>query len=88
MQYTVYILYSEKDGKLYTGCTSDIEKRLIRHNKGEVFATRNRRPLILIHSEKFEDKAEAFNKERFLKSLWAGRIKKKILKDYLKNGKG
>jgi|GEM_PF-1382907 len=31
MQY-VYILQSEKDGYLYTGCTLDLKKRLILHN--------------------------------------------------------
>jgi len=28
-------------------------------------------------------KAEAFNRERFLKSLWGGRFKKNVLKKYL-----
>lgn len=85
MNYIVYILYSKKDFKLYTGCTNNIERRVVDHNNGKVVSTRNRRPLILIYSEKFQDKAEAFNRERFLKSLWAGRLKKKILKEYLNN---
>ncbi len=83
----VYILYSKKDEKLYVGCTSDIIKRVKRHNNGDVRATQNRRPLILIYSEKFENKTEAFNRERFLKSLWSGRLKKKILNEYLNKQK-
>jgi putative endonuclease len=82
MPYFVYILYSLKDEKLYVGCTEDLEQRLKRHNSGFVTATRDRRPLELIYSEKFNDKTEAFNRERFFKSLWSGRLKKKILKEY------
>ena len=84
MSYTIYILYSHNDHKLYIGCTNNLENRLQRHNNGYIAATKCRRPLELIHSEKFEDKDEAFNRERFLKSLWGGRDKKKILKKYLK----
>lgn len=83
MKYSVYILYSEKDGRLYTGCTRDIGKRLQLHNSGKVPSTKERRPLRLIHEEEFENKGDAFNRERFLKSLWGGKVKKKILKNYL-----
>ena len=81
--YTVYILYSLKDKKLYIGCTNNLSKRLNKHRSGRVTSTRNRRPLELIYSENFENKGEAFNRERFLKSLWAGRFKKKLIKRYL-----
>ena len=83
MPYFIYILLSEKDNGLYVGCTSNIEKRVKSHNYGKVTSTKNRRPLTLIHQESFEDKAQAFNKERFLKSLWGAKEKKKILKEYI-----
>ncbi len=79
----IYILYSEKDKNLYVGCTNNLQKRLIAHREGRVLSTKNRRPLNLIHSEKFENKARAFQRERFLKSLWGGRFKKKIREEYL-----
>ena len=85
MAYVVYILYSKKDHKLYVGCTSNISERLKRHQTGQVRATVNRRPLDLIHSEQFESVTEAFNRERFLKSLWGEREKKKILLEWTKN---
>jgi putative endonuclease len=85
MQYSVYILHSEKDKQLYTGCTLNLSSRMKRHNSGEVPATKNRRPLTLIHSETYKNKAGAFNREHFLKSLWGGRFKKKILTAYLKS---
>ena len=69
MLYTVYILYSEKDKNLYVVCTSNIQNRVYRHAQGFVKATKQRRPLVLIHEECFEDKGQAFNRERFLKSL-------------------
>jgi len=78
MFYHVYILYSLKDKKLYTGCTSNLERRITRHNKGHVSATKNRLPLELIYSEKFEDSVRAFSRERFLKSLWGSRERKKF----------
>lgn len=81
--YTVYILYSKKDTNLYVGCTSNLKLRLSRHKNGLIQATRNRRPLILIHNEDFEDKGKAFGRERFLKSLWGAREKKKILTKFL-----
>jgi putative endonuclease len=83
MPYTVYLLYSKKDRKLYVGCTSNLEARIERHKKGYILATKYRRPLVLIHSEIFEDKATAFNRERFFKSLWGAREKKRLLKKYL-----
>lgn len=84
MFYFIYILYSYKDKKLYVGCTNDLERRFKRHNSGYVIATKHRRPLELIHSEKFENKTDAFNRERFLKSLWGSREKKKIKDNFLR----
>ncbi|MEN9337797.1 MAG: hypothetical protein RIQ41_111 [Candidatus Parcubacteria bacterium] len=83
--YFVYILYSEKDNGLYVGCTENITERLKRHTKGSVPATAARIPLVCIYTETFESKAEAFNRERYLKTLWAGRFKNKIKKSYLDN---
>lgn len=83
MTYFVYILYSQKDHKLYVGCTSDLENRIKEHNSGKVTATKKRVPLVIIYSEEFENKGKAFDRERFLKSLWSGRFKKKVLKEYL-----
>jgi putative endonuclease len=83
--YFVYILYSEKDNDLYVGCTSDIKERLKRHNSGQVLATKYRKPFVCIHLETFNSKDEAFNRERFLKTLWSARFKNKIKKTYLKN---
>ena len=79
MTWFVYVLRSQKDGKRYFGCTQDLSKRLACHSKGHVRATKNRGPFSLLRVEEFENRAEAFAREKFLKS-WAGRIElKKIL---------
>jgi putative endonuclease len=66
--YYVYVLISAKDGQFYIGQTNDINKRIIKHQKGYVRSTRDRRPLKLVHIEKFTDRAQAMRREKFLKS--------------------
>jgi len=76
--YYVYILLSEKDKRTYTGYTPDISERLKKHNAGWVRATKHRRPLQLIHLEKFQTIQEAKKRELYWKS-GAGRRKLKQL---------
>ena len=83
MPYFIYILLSKKDNGLYVGCTTDVSKRIKSHNYGKVSSTKDRGPLIVIYKESFDNKVKAFNRERFLKSLWGAREKKKILKEYI-----
>ncbi|MFH1856740.1 MAG: GIY-YIG nuclease family protein [Candidatus Omnitrophota bacterium] len=66
--YWVYILQSEKDGNLYVGSTSDIDKRLVYHNRGSVRSTKSRRPLKLIYKEEVDSVSSARRREKFLKS--------------------
>lgn len=65
--YYVYILKC-KDGNIYTGCTSDLKDRVERHNKGQVPATVERRPVELINYTAFKNKYKAFEFEIYLKS--------------------
>ena len=71
MFYYTYILKSQKDGKLYTGYTMDLRKRLNQHNKGLSTYTKGRGPFDLIYYEAclLEDKARS--RETFLKN-WNG----------------
>ena len=85
---TVYILYSYRDKMLYTGCTNNIARRFKQHSAGQVCSTKHRLPLALIYQEFFKSKVEAFNRERFLKSLWGARTKKKILENFLDKQRG
>ncbi|AYB29937.1 GIY-YIG nuclease family protein [Chryseolinea soli] len=63
----VYILRCS-DGYLYTGCTSDLDERLGRHNSGYVSATKLRLPVILITYIAFMEEHKAFAFEKYLKS--------------------
>ena len=65
----VYIIEC-KDGTLYTGWTTDIERRLKEHNKGIGSKyTCSRCPVQLRHLEKFETKQEAMKREYAIKQL-------------------
>jgi len=68
----VYILFSYKDKKLYTGYTTNLRNRLSQHARGEVRSTANRRPLKLIHYEYFINEGDAKACEVFLKSGLVG----------------
>lgn len=65
----VYILKC-KDNSFYTGWTTDLSKRIQRHNL-ELGAkyTRSRRPVELIYFETFENKSEALKREYQIKQL-------------------
>ncbi len=66
MQY-VYLLKCS-DGSTYTGCTRNIDERLIRHNKKQILYTSTRLPVKLITFIAFTDKHKAFEFEKYLKS--------------------
>lgn len=55
----VYLLKSLKDNRQYLGSTIDLEKRLIKHNRGYVTSTKHRTPLILKGYQTFETIQEA-----------------------------
>jgi putative endonuclease len=67
-RYFVYLLKSEKDGSIYAGCTSNIEKRLIEHNQGLSRYTASKRPWILEWYCSFFEKTKAFEFEKYLKT--------------------
>ena len=75
----VYVLYSLKDNRLYKGFTSDISKRLLRHNSGGNKSTASRTPFVLVHLESFLEKKEALKREKYIKSLEGGSKMKKYL---------
>ena len=59
-----YVLFSEKDGKKYTGYTKDIKLRFQEHNNGLVASTKNRRPLKLIYFEACVNQQDATRHEK------------------------
>ena len=82
MYYYVYVLKSESDNQFYTGYTSDLRKRLEKHNKGEVQSTKNRLPLKLVYFEGCLNQQDATHREKYLKSTYGKRYLKNRLKHY------
>ena len=65
--YYVYILFCQKDGKLYIGFTSDLKKRVLKHKSGFVLATKHRGPVRLIYYEAYLNEDDARQREKYLK---------------------
>lgn len=63
----VYILKSKKDGKFYTGSTSDLKRRVKEHNAGKVTSTKHRLPFVLQYYEAMQTEDEAKKREYQLK---------------------
>lgn len=58
------------DGSLYTGWTTDPERRIKQHNAGRgALYTRWRRPVELIYLEEVDDRSAAQRREHALKRL-------------------
>ena len=65
----LYILRC-KDASLYTGITTDVEKRLAVHRAGKgAKYTRGRSPLELVYQEELPDHSAALRRECEIKSL-------------------
>ena len=58
------------DGTLYTGITTDVERRLAEHNSGKgAKYTRSRRPVEVVYREPCPDKSAALRREIAVKRL-------------------
>lgn len=65
----VYILRCA-DGTLYTGWTTDLNRRLAAHNAGTgAKYTRSRRPVALLYSEECASRGAALRRENAVKRL-------------------
>ncbi len=63
----VYLLKCNDD-TFYTGCTNNLEERLMRHRKKQVKYTSDKLPVDLITFMAFTDKYKAYQFEKYLKS--------------------
>ena len=65
----VYVLECA-DGSLYTGYTTEVERRVAEHNAGEgAKYTRGRTPVELVHVESFDSKSAAMSREYEIKQF-------------------
>lgn len=78
----VYVIKSESTGKIYIGQTSNLEKRIARHNgllpsRSKSYTKINKGPWNIIFEENYKSRIEAITREKYLKSH--------IGRDWLKN---
>jgi putative endonuclease len=67
-EHFVYVLRCG-DGTLYTGYTTDVERRLAEHRAGEgAKYTRGRTPVELVHVEAFVERSTAMAREHAIKA--------------------
>ena len=69
MIFHTYILESESSGKLYIGQTSNLTKRIDRHNNGGSRYTKGKGPWKLLGSKEFPTRQEAIRLENQLKNF-------------------
>lgn len=69
----MYFVYMVEccDGTLYTGITTDVARRIEEHNTSPLGAkyTKARRPVKLVYSHEYMDRAEASREEARIKTL-------------------
>lgn len=69
MPHHVYVVECA-DGTLYTGYTTNVERRVEEHNEGEgARYTRGRRPVELVHVETFGSRSAAMRREAEVKAM-------------------
>lgn len=79
--YFTYILRCA-DNTLYTGITTDIDRRVSEHNTSEKWAryTRARRPVELVYQEKHASRSEACKREYAIKQMTREEKERLIMK--------
>jgi len=65
--YYVYIIKSKKNGRLYTGYSTDLKQRIAEHNQGKSSYTSKLVPWNLVYYEAYLSKDDAQKRERSLK---------------------
>jgi putative endonuclease len=70
MNWFVYMLRCA-DNTLYTGITTDIQRRVSEHNREQAGAkyTRAKRPVRLVYHESFQNRSQALKREAAIKKL-------------------
>ncbi|MBU8908412.1 GIY-YIG nuclease family protein [Desertibacillus haloalkaliphilus] len=68
-EHYVYMLKC-KDGSFYTGYTTNVAERFIKHQQGKgAKYTRGRTPLVLVYQQQYESKRDAMQAEYAIKQL-------------------
>jgi putative endonuclease len=84
MSFTVYAIKNQESDKIYVGHTSDLEKRLARHNlllpnKKSSFTSKNKGTWEVVYCENAPDRPTAIRREKELKSAKGREFLKQII---------
>lgn len=77
--YEVYILKSKIKDSYYTGHTNNLTARLKKHNNGEVKSTKYFKPWVVVYTEDYNTKSEAYRRELEIKSYKGGILFKRLV---------
>ena len=89
MQYSVYIIYSERLDRYYTGSTQSVAQRIDRHNAGATKYTKAGRPWRLVYRKSFQTRAEAVKRETKIKSMKSRKYIEDLVRSFnLNNSSG
>ena len=77
----VYVIQSKKHSFRYTGMSESPSLRLKAHNGGKVKSTKAYKPFRIIYSEICNDRIDARNREKYLKSASGRRFLSKKLQE-------
>jgi putative endonuclease len=78
--YYVYILRSQRDGKLYTGYSANLKRRIQEHKQKKTHTTARMGKISLIYYEAFISEKDARDREKYLKTTQGKRTLKLMLK--------
>ena len=77
----LYILYSKSIDRYYIGITIELETRLSRHNQGGSKYTKRGVPWTLVHTETYDNKSDAMERESYLKKQKSRKLIEKIIRE-------
>jgi putative endonuclease len=82
--YFIYVLKSVYFNRYYVGFTSDLERRLLEHNRGKTKSTKFYAPWKILFYETMNTRIEARKREKYLKSG----VGKEIIKNWPRSSVG
>jgi|GEM_PF-348456 putative endonuclease len=83
MFHFVYVFDSVNHDRFYVGYyPEDLQRRVAKHNRGEVFSTKAYGPWELIFYEAYLNNNDAFRREKYLKTSQGMKMLKFMLKEY------
>ncbi|MCC5908635.1 MAG: GIY-YIG nuclease family protein [Balneolaceae bacterium] len=77
----LYILYSEKLDRYYSGRSGDVNERFKKHNNGHSAATKGGVPWEIKKVVEFDTKTKAIKAENWLKKMKSRRIIEQVIDD-------